>query len=77
MSSASIQYEQLERTATRAVPDLPKELVEAFDHACRHYLKMSGVEFLRRYDSGGYRPDEANIPLTRVLMMVPLVRPNV
>jgi hypothetical protein len=55
-----------------AAPSL--EAMAAFDYTCRHYLKISGTEFLRRFDHGEIRPDPSNVRLSRVLAMLPFVR---
>lgn len=56
------------------------EAKAAFDYTCRHYLNLSGEDFLRQYDSGVYRPaslDDLNrddTKLRRVLAMLPFAR---
>jgi hypothetical protein len=51
------------------------EAKAAFDYTCRHYLNLSGEDFLRQYDSGFYRPlNQDDTKLRRVLAMLPFAR---
>jgi hypothetical protein len=61
---------QLQTRASRVSP----EAKAAFDYTCRHYLKISGAEFLRLYDAGKFKPDQSNTKLMRVLAMLPFAR---
>lgn len=46
---------------------------ELFDNAARHYLDISGEEFLERWDSGYYKdPDQPEV--MSVIMLLPFAR---
>ncbi|HEV2125470.1 MAG TPA: hypothetical protein VGW38_22190 [Chloroflexota bacterium] len=51
---------------------------EIFDQRARHYLEMSGEEFLKAWDDGKFGdPEDPYRPgLMRVVMSIPLVRPT-
>lgn len=51
-----------------------REAMAAFDHTCRHYLRMSGEEFLRLYDAGQIDTGNPDVALRRVLSMLPFAR---
>jgi hypothetical protein len=46
---------------------------KAFDYTCRHYLKISGAEFLKRFDAGEFS-DDVSTPVRRVKSMLPFAR---
>ena len=52
----------------------PEEGRAIFDEAARHYLDLSGEEFLRRWDAGEYRDREDQPGIIDVAMLVPLGR---
>lgn len=65
---------QTEATAHHTV-ELTAEAKAAFDYTCRHYLNISGEEFLRQYDSGKYTvQDLSSTKLKRVISMLPFAR---
>lgn len=46
-----------------------------FDRLARHYLSLSGDEFLRRWDAGEYAEDWDDRPeVRRLVMMIPFGR---
>lgn len=45
-----------------------------FDDAARHYLGISGEEFLRRWDAGAYAGPAEDTRVTTVAMLMPFVR---
>ena len=47
-----------------------------FDNAARHYMKMSGEEFLRAWDEGLFRDRACESGVAWVSMLIPLVRPS-
>lgn len=52
----------------------PSEAREIFDAAARTYLKMSGEDFLKRWDAKVFEePDQPEV--MHVAVLVPLVRP--
>ncbi len=72
----------MERAASQTneqIRDLtPEEGRELFDRAARHYLDMSGEEFVRRWDAGEFDdPDDRtkNPPgVMSVAMLLPFAR---
>lgn len=52
----------------------PAESWALFDDAARHYLGLSGAEFLRRWDAGAYAGPDEDTRVTRVVMLLPFVR---
>jgi hypothetical protein len=52
------------------------EAREAFDRASQYFLNVSGDEFLRRWESGEFREDEAadQPGIIDLIMLLPLVR---
>ena len=52
-----------------------QEQDEALDYAARRFLNMTGVEFLKRWDSGEYR-DIADTPFGRKVAHVSLLLPH-
>jgi hypothetical protein len=69
----TVTAREVERRPEHA-PVRSAEGIAAFDYTCRHYLKISGQEFLKRYDRGDVRPDDSNTALSRVFAMLPFVR---
>ncbi len=59
---------------SRTTPPSGKSGKAAFDFTCRHYLKLSGEEFLKRYDAGEFSGSSLPTPVKRVLSMLPFVR---
>jgi hypothetical protein len=51
----------------------PDEGQELFDRQARRYLKMSGEEFLRRWEAGEFDHDPDRPDIMRVAMLIPLV----
>lgn len=52
----------------------PTEAREIFDSAAQYYLKMSGEEFLKRWEAGKF--EELDQPdVMHVAVLMPLVRP--
>lgn len=49
---------------------------ELFDKICRREMGISGVEFLRRWDAGGYAGTDVDAVegLADVVMALPLIR---
>lgn len=45
-----------------------------FDRAARHYLDISGEEFLGRWESGHYKDPDAEPGVMSVVMLLPFVR---
>ncbi len=72
MTSALIDnHHELNRTV-RAYDKKSKGFL-AFDFTCRHYMHMSGEEFLRRFDAGEYQgSDEPRV--LRASAMIDFVR---
>lgn len=64
-----------ELAASRYMTD--EEAWETFDQAARRYLKIGGVEFLRRWDAGEYSDPDRQEGLMGVVMLIPLVRSRV
>lgn len=61
--------------AVREIPEAtPQDLVDAFDYTARHYLGLSGQEFLHRLDSGQLCKDDPRVK--KVLRRIDLVRPG-
>lgn len=62
---------------TKGTPRTPRvsgeRLQAMFDARARHYLGISGEEFLRQWDAGEYR-DCDSTPILRLAMLLPLVR---
>jgi len=58
----------------RAREITPEEGRAIFDEASRHYLDMSGEEFLRRWDAGEYRGDADRPGVIDVAMLIPFGR---
>jgi hypothetical protein len=52
------------------------EAREAFDCAAQYFLNVTGDEFLRRWESGEFREDEAadQPGIIDLIMLLPLVR---
>ena len=73
MVAAMVVARELEQ-AHEYAPEVSPEAVSAFDYTCRYYLKVSGAEFLAKYDRGEIRLDDSNTALQRVLAMLPFVR---
>jgi hypothetical protein len=47
---------------------------ELFDRAARHYLDLSGEEFLARWESGQYGDPDAEPGVMSVVMLLPFAR---
>ncbi len=47
-----------------------------FDRASRHYLHLSGEEFLERWESGYYEDPDAEPGVMSVVMLLPFARPQ-
>ena len=45
-----------------------------FDRAARRALRMSGAEFLRKWDAGEFRDPDSDPGVMEVVMLLPLVR---
>ncbi|MFN8592289.1 MAG: hypothetical protein U0031_12590 [Thermomicrobiales bacterium] len=55
-----------------------EEGIALFDRYARRSLGISGAEFLRRWDSGAYRPVPDTLEgraIGRLVMMIPFARP--
>jgi hypothetical protein len=52
----------------------PEEGRAIFDAAARRHLRMSGDEFLQRWDAGEFADDPDRPEVIEVAMMIPLVR---
>ena len=52
----------------------PEEAWDVFDRAARNDLRMSGKEFLRRWDVGAFCADPDQPGVMDVAMLIPLVR---
>jgi hypothetical protein len=52
-----------------------EEALAHFDEQARHWLGMSGEEFLRRWDAGEYAGRECDDPaISQMAMLVPIAR---
>jgi hypothetical protein len=49
----------------------PEERWATFDRAARHYLHMSGAEFIRAWDAGEFAEDPDQPAIVRVYMLRP------
>ncbi len=49
----------------------PEERWAIFDRAARHYLRMSGEEFIRAWDAGKFAEDPDQPEIVRVFMLRP------
>jgi hypothetical protein len=74
----------VETTTSTSLTELPTprymtdaEAWETFDQAARGYLKISGVEFLRKWDAGKYLDPDTQEGVMSVAMLIPLVRSRV
>jgi hypothetical protein len=47
---------------------------ELFDRAARHYLGISGEEFVERWESGHYEDPDADPGVMSVVMLLPFAR---
>lgn len=47
---------------------------ELFDRASRHYLRISGKEFVDRWESGYYEDPDAEPGVMSVVMLLPFAR---
>jgi hypothetical protein len=72
----------LTQAARPIIDDLPpvrvlthEEAIAHFDEQARHWLGMSGEEFLRRWDAGDYagREDD-NVAIRIMAMLIPIAR---
>jgi hypothetical protein len=76
------EIEIMSRAATPTTDDLPpvrelthEEAIAYFDEQARHWLGMSGEEFLQRWDAGEYAGQECDEPAIRQMaMLIPFVR---
>lgn len=53
----------------------PEEGYEILDRQARRYLKMSGEEFLEKWDSGYFADKQDEPGVTRVAVLIPFARP--
>ncbi len=49
----------------------PEERWDIFDGAARHYLHMSGEEFIREWDAGEFAEDPDQPPIVSIYMLRP------
>ncbi len=72
----------MERTVARDDDDRHiRELTDEqswdlFDRAARHYLDVSGEEFLERWESRYYEAPDAEPGVMSVVMLLPFARPQ-
>ena len=52
----------------------PEEAWEIFDQAAQYYLKMSGRDFLDRWDSGQFGDPDDQPDIMPVVALLPIVR---
>lgn len=70
-----ICVERIPKPDTAPATGVTKEARKAFDATCRHYLKMSGEEFLKRYDRGDFADaDRRTVQVRRAISMLRFAR---